>query len=155
MGVGSWGGRAEDRAGRKGKSGAGGRWGRRKGQPTPEPGRDAPGAGRGATGSLGRRPLHRAARGKEMAHLAAGCGPGAPRAPLPRGGRPRVRRRHGRRCSPAEGQSGPRPGEGGRGGGGAALAPGSAPAPADSQPSFFPSPAPYPRAPRRRLLSSL
>lgn len=77
-----------------------------------------------------------------MARLAAGCRPGAPRAPLPRGGRPRVRRRHGRRCSPAEGQSGPRPGEGGRGGGGAALAPGSAPAPAGSQPSFFPSPAP-------------
>ena len=102
---------------------------------------DALGAGLGAARRLGVRRLHRAARVKEMARLAAGGRPGAP---LPRGSRPRVRRRHGRRCSPVEGRSGQRPGEEGRGGGGAALAPGSAPAPADSQPSFFPSPAPGP-----------
>lgn len=103
-----------------------GRWPRRRGE------------------SWQRRHLERAPRGAEMAGLARGGQLGAPRAPLPRGDRPRVRRRHERRCSPGEGQSGQGPGVEAWGGGGAALAPGSAPAPADSQPSFFPSPAPGP-----------
>ncbi|KAF5924265.1 hypothetical protein HPG69_012518 [Diceros bicornis minor] len=136
------GGRAGRKEGGERGRGGGGRRGRGRGSRPGDLG--APGAGLDAAGSLGRSRLHRAARGKEMARLAAGCRPGAPRAPLPRGGRPRVRRRHGRRCSPGEGQSGQRPREEGRGRGGAALAPGSAPAPADSQPSFFPSPAPTP-----------
>lgn len=136
------------RAGRKGKRRkrkGRRRWeSRRKGQPTWGPGAGTPGALASAARGVLAADISIAPRGKEMARLAAGCRPGAPRAPLPRGRGPRGRRRHGRRCSPGEGQSGPRPGEEGRGGGGAALAPGSALAPADSQPSFFPSPAPTP-----------
>ena len=120
--------------------------GRREGGRGSRPGDrgDARSAGLGAARSLGGRRLHRAARGKEMARLAAGGRPGAPRAPLPGGGRPRVRRRHARRCAPVEGQSGQGLREDGLGGGGVALAPSSSPAPADSQPTFFPSPAPSP-----------
>lgn len=95
-----------------GERGRGGGGGRREGGRGGRPGDrgDARSAGLGAAKSLGGRRLHRAARGKEMARLAAGGRPGAPRAPLPGGGRPRARGRHARRGAPVEGQSGQGPG---------------------------------------------
>lgn len=108
-----------------------------KGQPTQGPGRVAPGTGLGAVGSLCRRHLQRARRAERKWRV----WPRAARRATPS---PAVADRVS-----ADVTGGAAPPRGAvraetEGGGGADLAPGSAPALADSQPSFFPSPAPGP-----------
>lgn len=114
---------------------------------------EATGAGLGAAGCSGRRRLRRAARAREMARLAAGGWPGAPRVPLPRGGGPRAAdvtgsAAPGRGAVGAETRGG-RPAKGGSSGPRLRSRSGRVAA------QFLPKSRPYPRAPRRRLLFSL
>ncbi|XP_078215943.1 uncharacterized protein LOC144580786 [Callithrix jacchus] len=132
------------RKGRRKGSGRGGRRGSQSG--------DRGGALRARTsaaGSLGRRRLHLAARVKEMARLAASGRPGAPVRPYPA-----VADRVSTDVTEEE-QRGTDPGraagerEEGRPGPRLRSSPGRLAA------QFLPKSRPQPRAPRRRLLSSL